>query len=172
VWKVIDGVLEGHGGGDNRPAVLVNNRTDFENFRLRLKYRYQNDGAGNVEIRSSPVGENRSSYLIHHGVWPTSDRWRNPIGSVTKLSNHPYNRGFAWVKKADPTLAPLNEWNILEFTAVQNRITSSINGKPVCDYSDASGWYGSGGIALTARGDSVVQIQEIVIEELSGSSTP
>jgi serine/threonine protein kinase len=165
-WKVVDGVLEGHGAGEEGPAVLVSERTNLVNFRLRLKYRYREDGGGNLEIRRSPAGENRSGYLIHHGVWPTLDQWQVPVGSVTKLANHSYRDGFPWEKKADIVIAPLNEWNTLEVTAVRSRITSVVNGKLVCDYNDPVGWFGSGAIAVIARGDSIVQFQQIIIEEL------
>ena len=41
-----------------------------------------------------------------------------------------------------------------------------MNGREVADYTDASGWYGSGGISLAAWYDTVVEFQEITIEEL------
>ncbi len=165
-WKVVEGVLEGHGAGDAGPAVLVSRRTDFANFRLRVKYRYQNDGAGNIEIRRSAINENRSAYLVHHGVWPTFDQWQVPMGSFTKVSNLAYSSGFLWDSKSEPIPVPLNEWNTLEIEAVKNRFLSFVNGEQVFDYKDASGWYGAGGIALHVRGDSVVQFQEVMIKEL------
>jgi Domain of Unknown Function (DUF1080) len=166
-WKVIDSVLEGRGGGDRNPAYLVTQRTNFANFRLHLKFRYETDGSGNIEIRRSPVGNNRSCYNIHHGLWPTSDRWQIPVGTVVKLVNKSYGPGGGVESKnAKPTPAPLKSWVSLDILAVKNRITVSVNGERVVEYTDSSGWFGGGEIALNAWPLSAVRFQEITIEEL------
>ena len=165
-WQVIDGVLEARGGGDGNPAFLVTERTNFANFRLHLQYWYEIDGSGNVEIRRSPVGDNRSGYKIHHGLWPTSDRWQIPVGAIVKMINVPYGPGGGKELDAEPVPAPLKSWNRLDILAVKNRITVSLNGKRVVEYIDSSGWFHRGEIALSAWPLSAVRFREITIEEL------
>jgi serine/threonine protein kinase len=167
-WEVVGGVLEGRGSGiDRNPAVLVTERRDFANFHLRLKFRYEKaEGGGGIEIRRSSVGGNKSCYLVSHGAWPTTDRWQNPVGSITKLSNHAYGYGYPWEKQAEPAPAAIDTWNALDITAVRNRITASLNGKVVAEHTDPAGWYAAGEIGLFAWYNTVVQFQEILIEEL------
>ncbi len=166
-WRMVGGVLEGKGNG--KAAVLVAQRQDFANFHLRIKFReddHQERGGGNIEIRRSPVGDNRNGYLVRRGLWPTIDREQTPVGSITKMSNHPYWHGIAWEKRAESVPVAADVWNTLDITAIRNRISTSVNGKKVAEYMDASGWYGSGGIAFVVWGDSVLQFQEITIEVL------
>ena len=166
-WKVTDGILEGRGDGEGSPAFLVTQRANFANFRLRIKYRYEKDGSGNLEIRRSTVGANRSGYKIHHGVWPNAQPGEFPVGSVLKMSNEPYGPvESAENKMAESVPTPLNEWNNLDVTALRNRVTVAVNGRRVAEYTDASGWYAAGAIAVSAWPKSVVQFQEILIEEL------
>ena len=168
-WRVTDdGLLEGRGGGEGKLALLVTQRSDFSNFRLRIKFRYLNAGAGKVEIRRSRVGENSSCYVVHHGVWPTTAKWQTPVGTVGKLSNRPYGTGKLAenTKLAEPISVALKNWNTMEITAIGNRVTIVVNGGTVTEFTDPSGWYGNGEIALTAWVHSVVQFKEILIEEL------
>ena len=51
-------------------------------------------------------------------------------------------------------------------TAMRDHIATTVNGKKVADYTDDSGWYGSGAISLVVMADAVVQFEEIMIEEL------
>jgi hypothetical protein len=147
-WELLGGILEGRGGGFGKPAILVTERANFANFRLIVRYRCQKEGGGNIEIRRSPAGENQSGYLIRHGAWPTSVRTDIPIGSIDKrLSDDPWY-GAGWENQAEAVPAPLNVWNTLEIKADWNRITASVNEKKVAEYTDASGWYSSGAIAL------------------------
>ena len=166
-WKVVDHVLEGHGGGRGNRAFLVTQREDFNNFRLRIKFRYQENGAGNIEVRRSRVGQNHSGYFAHLGLWPTAYRGQVPVGSIAKLSDHTYGTGFEWNENAEPVPVPLDAWNTMEITVVKNRMTTTVNGTKVAEFTDGAGWYASGGIALSIRGDSVVRFREIMIEELA-----
>jgi Domain of Unknown Function (DUF1080) len=69
-------------------------------------------------------------------------------------------------KAAQAVPAPLNEWNILEVTAVKNRLTVTVNGELVTDYIDVTAWHEDGGIALAVWGQYAAQFQEVSIEEL------
>ena len=62
---------------------------------------------------------------------------------------------------------PINTWNTIDITAIKGRIIVQVNGKEAMDYTDDSGWFGSGGISLRVWAGAVVQFQEIMIEELA-----
>jgi Domain of Unknown Function (DUF1080) len=83
------------------------------------------------------------------------------------MSNEPYGPVESAEKKmAESVPTPLNEWNNLDVTAVRNRVTVAVNARRVAEYTDASGWNAAGAIAVSAWPKSVVQFQEIMIEEL------
>ncbi len=172
-WTVDDrGVLVGRNGGPGNFAVLVTERQDFTNFRLRVKYRFQEDGVGWIDIRRSTSGEAVNAYRVKLGIWPTADRWQVPIGSITRLNDYHYGPGFGWDQKAETMPVPIDQWNTLEIQAVGNRITTSLNETVVASYTDDWSSYGSGAIALNARQDSIVQFQDIRIEELTENGAP
>jgi len=104
--------------------------------------------------------------LIKKSSWPINDPWQIPVGSIFKARNLPYGRAFTWEKQAVAFPVPINTWNTIDVTAVKGRIITSVNGKEVADYADASGWFGSGGISLVAWYVTVIQFQEILIKEL------
>ena len=82
-WKVVDGIWRAVEVVQENPAFLVTERADFANFRLRIKYRYQEDGGGNRDPLFSRR-ENRSGYLIRHGVWPTTVGKQLPLAVSRK----------------------------------------------------------------------------------------
>jgi serine/threonine protein kinase len=167
-WKVVDGVLEGRGSGppDGR-AILMTRRQDFTNFRLRVKFRYREEGYGQIEIRYSPVGGGRNGYLIRQSSWPNTAAGQTPVGSIFKAQNLAYGTPFTYAKFAVAYAVPINVWNQMEIVAVGGRITTSVNGKQVASYVDTSGWHGSGGITLVALPQvALVEYQEITIQEL------
>jgi len=167
-WKVVDGVLQARGPGPKGTgfAVLNTQRQNFINFRLHLKFRYPREGRGQIEIRHAHMSDSRNGYMINQSSWPTTDQWQIPTGSITKMRNLRYGSGTAWDRLAVAFAVPINTWNTMDITAVKARIVTSVNGKQVADYTDASGWYGSGGISLAAWYEAVVEFQEITIEEL------
>ncbi len=164
-WKVVDGLLEGRGAGEAGAGNLVTHSRNFTNYRLRTKFRHQQGGNSLIEVRFSGSGDNRSGYLVNLNSWPRTDQWQIPAGSITKMRNQRFHH-IAWDARAEPTPVPVNSWNTAEITAIRDRVTTSINGKTVADYRDASWWYGSGAISLLVLGKTVIQFQEILIEEL------
>ncbi len=118
------------------------------------------------EIRLSFAGDNRSCYGVTHGAWPTTEQFQIPLGCITKLNGIPYGKGHPLAHTVEPFPVTAGTWHTLEIAAVGNRIVCSLNGKTVSDYADVTGSHLSGAIALLARGGSVVQFREILIEEL------
>lgn len=165
-WKVSGGILEGKGGGIGKPALLIYKRQTYADFRLRVQFSCPEEGWGWIEVRRSPVGDNTNGYMVYIGSGATTDGGLPPTGSITKLSNYAYGTGLAWEKRAESDRVPVNEWRTLEIVALRSHIISSMNGKTLADYTDAVGSYGSGGIAIAARGDSRIQFKDIRIEEL------
>ncbi len=165
-WSVSEGILEGKGGGDKKPALFLYERQTYANFRLRVQFRFPEEGGAWIEVRRSPVGNNSNGYMIFISSGATTDGGLPPTGSITKLYNYEYGTGLGWAKRAESDPVPVNEWRTLEIVALRGRIISSMEGKTLADYTDAVGWYGSGGIAIGARGDSRIQLKDIRIEEL------
>ena len=83
------------------------------------------------------------------------------------MNGYRYGGGHAWDKQAEMQPASRGEWNTLEIRAVRNRVTTSLNGRLVAEFTDATGWYGSGAIGLYLRGDATARFREIRIQELA-----
>ena len=130
-WKVADGVLQGRGSGQQgaaRFAILNTQRQNFMNFRLHLKFRYQQEGPedqryGSIEVRHAHVADSRNGYMVCQTPWPTTSRWQVPAGIITKMRNHPYGSGIAWDRLAVVFPVPINTWNTMDITAVKARMS-------------------------------------------------
>ncbi len=160
-WEVVNGVLEGRGGGERGPAVLLTDRRDFTNFRLRVKLRYPSKGAGRIEIRHTGADENMSGYQV---AWAAMNDV--PTGSIGKATEPRYGARIDFDQKAEPLSLEVNQWYTIEISAIGDRITTSLNGRTVLDFTDPAKTYAVGGIAMLCGYDSNVQIQEILINEL------
>ena len=167
-WKVIDGILEGRGGGERgTPALLLTDRRDFMNFELHVKARYPLKGAGRIEVRHVGADDNMSGYHIVHGLWS-----QPPAGSVGHARESRYGGAIDWDHTADPLAIEVDQWHTFDIIAVGNRIIVSINGNQVLDFTDATNSYATGGIAMICGYNSYVQIKEIQIKRLPDGSDP
>jgi serine/threonine protein kinase len=165
-WNVVEGALEGRGGGQGSPALLVSERQDLVNFTLRARFRLREKGLSGVEVRHRSAGEYRRCYWVSCGVWPPIYDWAPPPGNVNKLKDLRYNAGHPPVRVSEQNPVALNTWNTLEITVVRNRIITLVNDQKADDFTDNKGSYPSGEIALFCNGGSAVQFQEIMIEKL------
>jgi hypothetical protein len=163
-WQVVNRLLEGHGGGRGKPAVLVSQRQNLADFRLRAEVRYPANGAGWVEVRRSEASGKSSAYPVVDGVQSAHGI---PFGGVTKATAFEYGKGLGWDFRAEPIPLDPNAWNNWEITVSDNRIVTKVNGTTLSEYTDVKRSYPSGGIALFCQGDSVVQYRSIMIEDLS-----
>ena len=165
-WRVVEGMLEGRGAGQGGGAVLTSQRNDFRNYRLRVKFRYREEGGGGIELRRSVAGDTRSAYSVSICIWPSVDSRNRPPGNIIKLKDLRFRGFFPPVRRSELIDAGVNRWHMLEITASKNQISTSVNGKMADEYLDGKDWYRSGAVALAVRNNSVIQFQEIMIEEL------
>ena len=160
-WKVTDGTIVGRvAPGGLGLAVLHTQRQNFTNFRLRIKYRRPAGRPWWIMLRHSEFWNARSNdvqqgYLVTDG------------GKVTKLNGYRY--GFAFPKSPEvqhtvPTRA--DDWNLLEVEAVENMISTSLNGDKVTEFRDDVLWHPAGDIALTCSIHIPIEIQEVSLQEL------
>jgi hypothetical protein len=166
-WHVVDGVLEGRGGGRGQPALLVTERQDLGNFRLRVQFGCRKPGGGGIELRrSSPAEGTTNAYEISIGVNPHRLAAQRPPGNVSKLKRYRYGAQRPPARESEPIEAATNRWHTLECHVVGNTITTYVNGLKADEFTDSKGVFRSGGIALFCYGDSVVQFREVSIQEL------
>ncbi len=161
-WKVVDGIIEGHGGGERgTPGVLLTDRRDFTDFSLRVTLRYLSTGRGRIEIRHTGDNDEMSGYQVlcapANGV---------PAASVGRAREPRYGAALDFLKRATPIPLQVDQWYTIEIKARGNRIVTSLNDTTVLDFTDAENSYKSGGIAMICAFDSKVQIREITIKEL------
>jgi Domain of Unknown Function (DUF1080) len=166
-WRVVGGVLEGRGGGKGQPALLVTERQDFTNFRLRVQFGCRKPGGGGIELRRScPAEGTTNSYEVSVGVNPHWLAARRPPGNVTKLKHYRYGGQRPPPHESELIKAAVNCWHTLECHVVGNTITTYVNGRKADEFTDSKGLFRSGGIALFCYGDSVVQFREVSTQEL------
>ena len=154
VWKVVDGVLKNDLQKGQHGVDLVTDQK-FWNFTVRYEYMV-------------PEGSNSGFYL----------RGRHEIQILGQKEPKPHKQGDAAIYnfKAPDTYASKNpgEWNTVEATIIDNKITVTLNGKKVHDNVECNVATGSeldrkvtepG--SLFIQGDhGVVSLRNIEIKEL------
>ncbi len=70
------------------------------------------------------------------------------------------------LKRIRKTALKPEEWFTFEVIAEGNRIVIKVDGQTTCDYTDESGTYTSGHIALQQHTPSRVEFRKIEIKEL------
>ena len=170
-WSVKDGVLVCTG----KPNGYVVTEKEYENYTLRLKWRY-------------PKGTEKpnSGVLLHvqagdDRVWPNSveaqtkdgfagDLWLNAdragkLPTIThdrKDAADKTDRHYLRVEAKEPVERPLGEWNQYEITCKGGDITLVVNGKTVNEAKGCS--LTKGRIALQSEG-SAVEFKDIEIKK-------
>lgn len=159
VWSVKDGVLVVQGRG--KPSGYIRTtRDDFENYALRLQWRFP---AG------SPGGN--SGVLLHTstpgalGVWPKSleaqlnhqnagDIWVIPESTTCVIENAAERvKGRRHLNLTDDSEKPIGEWNDYEITCQGDEITIKVNGVLVNHVTKCS--VTKGAICLQAEGADI-----------------
>ncbi len=164
-WKVIDGVLVGRGSGKpGGQGLLVLDRKDLRNFRLRASHRIGAGGwGGAIEVRRTSDGENASGYIASLCRWP---KVAVPTaGSLSVLERHADGTARDGWFAALPTPIEADQWFDVMVDVYGNTVVTWVNGKRVCEYTDPDGLHPSGAIALTCGPNATVQYRSITLEE-------
>jgi Domain of Unknown Function (DUF1080) len=175
-WKVFDGVLEGRGGGGQHAALITTRRRDFRDFRLRVTLMYSAVyGTGHIQLRRSEAPGKWNGYLVTSGAWwnRTADGQQRKIpdkgtfpviGSVAKIEGV---RSYGpWLFLSKPIPYSYQQWNVIEITALKNRISTKVNNVAVSEYAVDNEPVVSGSIALVCNGTSNVRVRSIEIQEM------
>jgi serine/threonine protein kinase len=151
-WTVIDGALSSvvRAKSDN----LVSERSNFENFHLRVEARIADGGNSGIFFR-------------HPGTAYRTDFYEAEINSTHAILTKTGSLGNLGPQSAasEPPPKP-NEWFTLEVIAVDNEFTIKVNGREAAHWTDPARTYKKGSIRLQQFGNTIVQFRKIEIKEL------
>lgn len=167
-WRVVDGLLEGLGGGRKQPALLVTERQDFANYRLLVTFAFADKGGGGIELRYTGDMDALNAYWVAASAGPYFEVKERPPGHITKLAGYRFGDLFPPPRPARiRAAAAANRWHTLDVTVAGNRITTVLDGRTVDDFTDRGKEpLPPGAIALLARGDSILRVKDVQIQEL------
>jgi hypothetical protein len=163
-WAVEEGVLVGRSGpGLDSLATLRSDRTDFSNFRLRMKVLSTNESLLAVVIRHTATDGLGNGYVIAARRYNFDGAGE---GSVFKGVNAKPKGKIDWAIKTQPASIAVGQWYTVEIEAIGNQITTSVDGKKVSAYLDDANSFSSGRISLVCAVNRTHQIQSIEIQEV------
>jgi hypothetical protein len=165
-WRVAGGILEGRGGGPGHPAVLVTQRQDFRNYRLRVTFGYPRAGVGFIELRRTGGAETTSCYSVSCRVTFPGDTADRPAGNITKLKGYRYGGNFPPARVSERVSVGAKKWHTLEIVATGNHIVTFVDGQKADEFTDGKHEHRAGGIALVGSGASIIHIRDVQILEL------
>jgi hypothetical protein len=165
-WEVNNGILEGRGGGRGAPALLVTQRQDFVNYRLRVVFGFHEPGGGGIELRRSGENNVTTSYWVSACVAPDWQAKERPVGNVTKIKGFHYGNPLPPARQSARLTLGVNRWHTIDISVIGNKVTTVVNGSKLDEYVDRKQSNRRGGSALLCRGDSVMQFKSVLIEEL------
>lgn len=148
-WSILDGTLVCSG----KPAGYLRTERTYQDFILRLEWRYMPDRAGNSGVLLRTTGEDK--------VWPRSveaqlmsgqagDFWN--IGNIP-MTTDPARTNGRNTRRAATNERPIGEWNQYEIIVDGGDITLLVNGMELnraTDVEHIPGW-----IALQAEGAEI-----------------
>jgi hypothetical protein len=158
IWSVADGGVLVCKGKGKPSGYLRSTRDDFENYMLRLEWRFP---------EGTPGGN--SGVLVHAstpnalGVWPTSleaqlnhknagDIW--VIGTTCQIENADKRvMGRRHYNLTDDSEKPIGEWNKYEIHCAGDNVTIMVNGVVVNHVSNCS--VTKGAVCLQAEGADI-----------------
>ena len=163
VWSVKDGVLRCTG---KPTGYLVTKKNDFENYVLTLEWRWPDKGGNNgVLVHVTTPGA--------LGVWPkcveiqlgsgdAGDLW--VIGTTLDMPNIEKRRDDRrHLNLTDGSEKKLGEWNTMEITCRDDKITVKVNGTLVNEATKLS--QSKGAIALQSEG-TPIEFRDIKLRQL------
>jgi hypothetical protein len=169
-----DGELLGEGSGTfaGGPALLATAREDFADFRLKLRVKNTDGQTKQIYIRTGFKDGRMDGYGIAVGGTAVARGNQVPVGSISKAVGRPLQAPVEWSVMADQAALPVGDWYTLEISAVGNRITTTVNGKTVAEYTDPGPVIKAGHIRLIGRSTTSVAYKDIEITELPAGGAP
>jgi len=156
-WQVTDGTLTGSGA----EGLLVTDRSDFENFRLRVEGMLGKGGDSGVlfRARDEPPG-----FAYEAQIGGGSFPWARNTGSLILFAKGGGELALA------PKAVPTGQWFTMEILAEGNQFTIWVNGNKTVAYEDKKNPCSRGAIKLQALCPSApVSFRKVEIKELPGS---
>ena len=157
-WYVQKGELICESGPDKQYGYLSTNK-NYKNFILQLDFRQEANGNSGVFIRSGIEGTKISGWQVEVA----------PLNHNTGGIYESYGRG--WLIKPNPAhekYLKVGKWNTLKIQAINDVVTTWLNGKMMVELKDEKIGKGEGFIALQIHdgGGIKVRWKKIKIAEL------
>ena len=154
-WSVENGILKVKNGPEQKGSTLWTRKT-FENFRVKLKFKFIN---GNIDSGIFLRGSDHLNPQIQIGV----------SGSLKRdMTGSPYipKRGYPKEAERVKSLLKMNEWNLMETESIGNRYRVWLNGEQVMDYTfEEANLKGPVGIQLHSGREMEIWYKDIEIAE-------
>lgn len=148
-WYVDNGELVCESGPDKEYGYLSTNEK-YKNFELTLQFKQEANGNSGVFIRSSIEGVKISGWQVEVA----------PLNSHTGGIYESYGRG--WLiqpKPEDESALQPGEWNTLKIKAINDEITSWLNGRQMVTFKDEKIGQGDGFIALQIHSGGGIKVR-------------
>jgi len=159
-WKVIDGVLTGHGGQG-----YLSSLEDFQDFELYAEARISDTagGRGNsgIYFRCAPHTDKTKEFPPGYEAQIDHGDNNNPTGSIYALP----------IEGARAPKRPTKdgEWVSMRVRAIGNHLRTWVNGSPAADCRDPENRHTSGSILLQMHHlTGKVEFREVRIRRLGG----
>lgn len=148
-WYVENGELVCESGPDKEYGYL-STTGKYKNFELTLQFKQEANGNSGVFIRSSIEGVKISGWQVEVA----------PLNSHTGGIYESYGRG--WLiqpKPEDESALQPGEWNTLKIKAINDEITSWLNGRQMVTLKDEKIGQGDGFIALQIHSGGGIKVR-------------
>jgi len=157
-WYVEDGLLVCESGPDKGYGYLGTNEK-FKNFELSIDFKQEANGNSGIFIRSSIDGTKITGWQAEVA----------PPGHDTGGIYESYGRG--WLIKPDPALdkhLKMGEWNTMKIVAVDNVVTTYLNGTQMITLTDEKIGKAMGSVALQIHDGGGIKVswKNLMIKEL------
>lgn len=157
-WYVEDGLLICESGPDEEYGYLATNQS-FKNFELTVEFKQEADGNSGVFFRSFIEDTKITGWQAEVA----------PPGHNTGGIYESYGRG--WLIKPDPEkdkALKMGEWNTMKIKAVDDKVTTWLNGEKMIEFEDEKIGAAEGSIALQIHSGGGIKVmwRNIKIKEL------
>ncbi|HEC43500.1 MAG TPA: DUF1080 domain-containing protein [Bacteroides sp.] len=147
-WYVEEGLLVCESGPDKEYGYLGTVK-EYKNFELELEFKQGADGNSGVFFRSSIDGTKIAGWQVEVA----------PPGSNTGGIYESYGRG--WLITPDPEkdkFLKFGDWNVMKIQAIDDKVTTWLNGKEMITLTDEKIGQATGSIALQIHSGGGIKI--------------